>query len=95
MYFLFTTSSLEFYTHCILLSARLGISRRGAVQIGLADDVADFIVDTGSVSPLSEHLPRVWKTDTLMSTLVGEEVVAAFEGLQARLCSSLLAIRWP
>lgn len=54
MYFLFTPSSLEFYTHCILLSARLGISRRGC-----SDRLGRW---PSCVSPLSEHLPRVWKT---------------------------------
>lgn len=62
MYFLFEPSSLEFYTHCILLSARLGISRRGCSDRLGRWRCRFHCRYWECVSPLSEHLPRVWKT---------------------------------
>lgn len=62
IYFLFMPSSSEFYTHCILLSARLGISRRGCSDRLGRWHCRFHCRYWECISPLREHLARVWKT---------------------------------
>lgn len=71
--------SLEFYIPCILVSARLGISRKGC-----SDNIADFTKALGVFQcfPIQCECPPLKSlADALLSIFAGEEVFAVWRGM--------------